>query len=175
MYQMKQKAVNRMSLYSYYEGINIIYRFWSNNEIIYIGKTTNIIKRFSHHTHLPDECYSSINYIDYAVVDSESNLDFYEQYYIGKYLPKYNQKKPNDIISVKVEELFFVPFKEDFSPVLDFATKKIDLFHLSSAYIEFKQNDLIFKLPYSDYKYMRADGKTNQEILTFVSENIQPS
>lgn len=157
-----------MPMIKYFDGINIIYRFWDDAEnIIYIGRTNNILNRFALHSHLPDECYNRIKYIDYAVVNSECDAIIYELYYISKYLPEYNTKdKPNEQTTVNIEELTFLPFKEDFAPLLNMETKKIDFSKLSDGFIQFynKETNRIVRLDYLEYKNLLSEGLTNEQI-----------
>lgn len=71
-----------------------IYKFVDiNDEIIYIGKSKNILNRISQHFkkgHLQEECYTNTKKIYYHAFNTQMDMDVYEIYYINKYLPKYN-------------------------------------------------------------------------------------
>ncbi len=62
---------------------NAIYFLVDNNEVVYVGKTKNGIKRITQHT---NKNFNSFGFIEYK----ENELDYYEDFYIMKYQPKYN-------------------------------------------------------------------------------------
>ncbi|MGL5642021.1 MAG: nucleotide excision repair endonuclease [Paraclostridium sp.] len=73
-----------------------VYRFINSNEnIIYVGKTNNLDRRYVQHFnkkgHLPSECYNSVWKIEYIKTDTELNALLLETYYINKYRPQYNK------------------------------------------------------------------------------------
>lgn len=69
-----------------------IYRFLNKDkEIIYIGLTNDIKRRFSGHDHLQDSCYEEIEYIEYCVFNNSTEASFYEMLLISEYKPKYNK------------------------------------------------------------------------------------
>ena len=90
-----------------------LYRFINKDEeIIYIGKTKhkNIRKRLNQHFgnngHLSNECYSEVIKVEYAKINSESDLIVYEPYYINLYNPKYNvELKKSDMLTIKLPDL----------------------------------------------------------------------
>ncbi|MDP9675394.1 putative GIY-YIG superfamily endonuclease [Paenibacillus jamilae] len=68
----------------------------SNSEVIYIGKTKQIIERmeaqhFTKSGHCPTSCYLETSEIWHANTKSESEMAIYEIYLINKYKPKYNK------------------------------------------------------------------------------------
>ena len=73
-----------------------VYRFLNNaDEILYIGLTKNLHKRvnlehFSGAGHLPDECYLETQKVEYINIKDNENAEEKEDYYITKYVPKYN-------------------------------------------------------------------------------------
>lgn len=74
-----------------------VYRFLNKeNEIIYIGKTKELNKRLSNHSHLSKECYSEIKYIEYIKLLNYDEMSIYERYYINKFNPKYNIQSKNN-------------------------------------------------------------------------------
>lgn len=101
---------------------NYIYKFINyENEIIYVGKTGNIMQRIKHHFsnsgHLPQECYEQVLKIFYADVSSKYNAELLETYFINKYHPKYNNSKKYkketedievDIVEPEWKEFLFV-------------------------------------------------------------------
>ena len=70
-----------------------LYRFLNkNNNIIYVGKTTNPMKkRMNRHRHCPKQCYQERTKVLYAELETKADLFIYEVYYINKYMPKYNK------------------------------------------------------------------------------------
>lgn len=73
-----------------------VYKFInSNNEIIYIGKSKELIKRISNHIHLPKECYSETKQILCAKLNNVDEMSIYERYLINVYSPKYNKQYNN--------------------------------------------------------------------------------
>lgn len=68
-----------------------IYAFKDKKEeIIYIGKTTDLVDRMLSHTHLDNKCYESIESIEYFKVDYFIDLDKVERALIKEYRPRYN-------------------------------------------------------------------------------------
>lgn len=87
------------------ELINCIYRFLNDkNEIIYVGKATNLRLRLENHRHLSDECYTERKRIEFTVFETEDEMDFAERYYIPKYKPKYNDALTNKTINFNIYE-----------------------------------------------------------------------
>ncbi len=90
-----------------------VYRFLDrNNNIIYVGKTTNIDKRISSHLVNARQInykyihYDNIYKIEYAIVPSEYHMNIYEIHYICKYKPIYNkQYKVNNVDLFDLPEL----------------------------------------------------------------------
>ena len=71
---------------------NCVYRFLNkNNEIIYIGKATELIYRLKNHRHLGKKCYSEIKNIEYIQFKTKGDMELAEIYFISKYKPKYNE------------------------------------------------------------------------------------
>lgn len=71
-----------------------------NDEVIYVGQTTNMNKRMYDHkinNYKNWDLYSNIYKIRYAEVESDYHMNIYEIHYICKYDPKYNiQFKTNN-------------------------------------------------------------------------------
>jgi hypothetical protein len=76
-----------------------IYRFLNkDNEILYIGKTTNIDNRINAHltasvsmsNQEKFELYENVYNIEYCEVESDYHMNIYEIHYICKYKTKYN-------------------------------------------------------------------------------------
>jgi len=70
-----------------------IYFLFYNEELVYIGKTTNIQKRLSFH-------FKNKTFNSYSVLEvKECDLDLSERVLINKYLPKLN----NDMVTKKIK------------------------------------------------------------------------
>lgn len=82
-----------------------VYRFLDkDNDVIYVGKTTNMKQRLSVHFgtkgHLDDKCYDETNKIDYTINYSDSENSICEIFFINYYKPKYN-KEFNEQVDIK--------------------------------------------------------------------------
>jgi len=84
------------------------------NEVIYIGKTQNILKRMRQHFfngHLDKSCYENVNRIFIIEIDGKTNMDMYESFLINKYIPKYNvDKQFKEILDLHHND--FLKYKE---------------------------------------------------------------
>lgn len=60
-----------------------IYLLYDNDEVVYVGQTTNGLKRLLQHN---DKFFNKYAFIETPVEE----LEYYEDYYIMKYKPKYN-------------------------------------------------------------------------------------
>ena len=70
---------------------NCVYRFLNkNNEVIYIGKATDLNQRMKNHNHLPEECYKERIRVEYIKFKTEDDMNLAERYFILKCNPKYN-------------------------------------------------------------------------------------
>lgn len=106
-----------MNKYCIYKHIN------KNNEIIYIGLTSNLKQRQCKHLK-ESQHKQEIFRIEYAECQNKTAMILYEQYYINKYNPKYNKKdKRNDDVSfLHLKELDFKDYNES-NVCLDFGIK----------------------------------------------------
>ena len=81
-----------------------VYRFLDiNDNVIYIGRTKNISNRINGHIssgHLPNECYTSIEKIEYIELETFADMCIYEIYYINEYFPLYNTSE-KDLEGIK--------------------------------------------------------------------------
>lgn len=62
---------------------NGIYLLINNNEVVYVGKTKSGLKRIMQHN---DKTFNKYSFIETL----PEELDYYEDFYIIKYQPKYN-------------------------------------------------------------------------------------
>lgn len=84
------------------------------NNVIYVGRTTELNKRMSGHKHLSDECYRSIKTRLYAELESYADMAIYELYYINKIKPKYNtSQKKDEPVKLELEELKWKKYKSN--------------------------------------------------------------
>ena len=84
---------------------NYIYRFLNKeNEIIYIGKTTDLKRRIVTHDHLPKQCYNEKVKVEFIEFESPDEMDLAERYFIPKYKPKYNTLMKDRVINISLSE-----------------------------------------------------------------------
>lgn len=87
-----------------------IYKFLNNNnEVLYVGKSKDIISRIANHKTLLNSQYDEVETIEFASVKNKIEMDIYELYYINKYSPKFN-KKDNfkcDVSGLNLSDLDF--------------------------------------------------------------------
>ena len=85
---------------------NCVYKFLNkDDEIIYIGKATNLRARLNSHNHLDAECYKERERIEFVQFDTTDDMDLAERYYISKYKPKYNQDHRDKDVKLSLLEL----------------------------------------------------------------------
>lgn len=89
-----------------------IYKFLNkNNQLIYIGKTIEVKRRYFQHLHEGGWKKSEISKILYAECLSKSDMNIYEYYYINKLKPLYNKSLVNiDMPTIILPELEFKPY-----------------------------------------------------------------
>lgn len=86
-----------------------VYKFLnSDNEVIYIGRTSEGIKRriYSHFNqgHLPNECYRGVDKISYCTFQTKTESRIIEQYLINIYKPIYNTEfKEYKNLAIKID------------------------------------------------------------------------
>ena len=84
----------------------IVYRYLNlNGEVIYVGKTDNLKRRFNEHK--SEDMYKECYKVEYIELDNPADIEIYETYYINKYKPKYNSSK---VYNCKPS--FFIPEQE---------------------------------------------------------------
>lgn len=80
--------------------MSFIYKYVSNNDILYIGKTTNLKRRIIEHASEPK--FQNIEYqIYYFRCVNNTEMDAYEYFLINKYHPKLNIALKNDNIHIQ--------------------------------------------------------------------------
>lgn len=110
-----------------------LYRFLDQyNNIIYIGKTTNLKKRllqqhFTKNGHLPKECYNQVKYIEIAFVNNNNEATMYEIFYIQKHLPFYNDKSSSGgRLSFDLPELEWSPYEPPVVNSKNYSKKELE-------------------------------------------------
>ena len=101
-----------------------IYKFLDKEgNVLYVGQTTNLIRRLYTHfkitnCHLPSKCYDNTEQILFAIVNDKKQADIYETYYIHKYKSKYNKTLLNipeaftDLPKIQWEEISILLFMD---------------------------------------------------------------
>lgn len=85
---------------------NYVYRFKDKNEnIIYIGKTTDINYRIKFHNHLDNKCYEEVKTIEYIAFKTSDDMDIAERYLIAKFKPKYNTIYKYNYITIDIDSI----------------------------------------------------------------------
>ena len=72
---------------------NAIYFLVNNDEVIYVGQTKNGLKRILQHG---DKVFNKYSFIEKPIEE----LDYWEDYYIMKYQPKYNNSYNHNRLSL---------------------------------------------------------------------------
>lgn len=120
-----------------------IYRFLDEDDsILYIGRTNDIYRRIlkEHFTslgHLPFKCYQSIEKVQYAEFENESEEVAYEAILINKLKPKYNiQFKDEGYFNVKLPNIEWKDFVFPYDYYLDYLkNRKINTQHIKDFII----------------------------------------
>ena len=67
-----------------------VYKYYINNELLYIGRTNDFIKRFKQHLNENIQ-YNNVTKIAIATFSSSGDMMLYEKYYITKFHPPLNK------------------------------------------------------------------------------------
>lgn len=74
-----------------------VYRFLNKyDEVIYIGKSKDVMKRLKQHKHLSLVCYLETEKIQCTKLKNNDESSIYERYLINKISPKYNREYSNN-------------------------------------------------------------------------------
>lgn len=110
-----------------------IYRFLDKNDnLLYIGRTKDIERRIlkEHFTalgHLPKECYKSVEYIEFAAIENESEEVAYEAILINQLKPKYNKQfKDDGLFDVSLPRFEWNKFKFSYEGELKYLKSRKD-------------------------------------------------
>lgn len=125
-----------------------IYKFLNEaNQVIYVGRTNNIIRRirqqhFGTSGHLPATCYQQTKQVEFAQVASENDARMYELYYIEKYHPIYNKADiGGGSFSVELPELPWKPFEFQVSGK---KLTKTDIIHHVSQFVQELEDECVY-------------------------------
>lgn len=92
-----------------------IYKYYHDNELLYIGKTNDLWNRYKQHKN-DWERYDEINRIMYTVCNTKDDMDMMEKLLIRKYKPVLNKAELSDSTSLTItfeEPTFFIFTKEE--------------------------------------------------------------
>lgn len=148
---------------------NCVYRFLNKNrEILYIGKSKDLLQRLSKHNHLPKECYSEVNTIEFCMYNTKDDMDLAEKYFISKIKPKYNKTCINSVITSNVQHLDNMEwYKFGSESFIDFQMEHINLLK------NIKMIDNHFNLSYQEKLEKKLDLlKENIKIQEILRANI---
>lgn len=92
-----------------------IYQFYNDkNQLLYIGKTINLVQRFISHFSENNWKSKEVSRIMYAECKTKTDMDIYEIYYINVLNPRYNISLVNNVVpSFKLEELDFKEYRNE--------------------------------------------------------------
>lgn len=94
----------------------VIYRIYYGNEIVYVGRTTQKLQARLHGhffkvPHMRQIDINRVSKIDFAELNTKSDLYLYEIYYINKHKPILNtDDKSKDELTIQLPELSFMEF-----------------------------------------------------------------
>ncbi len=74
-----------------------IYFLYKNTEIVYLGKSKDIEKRIIEHIYMLKKDFDSYSYLEVG----NDKIDFYERFFLNKFLPKYNKDTVTNILKNK--------------------------------------------------------------------------
>ena len=95
-----------------------LYKYYVDDELVYIGRTVNPVKRFFEHLN-EDDSYGQINKIEIHECNNKSDMIFLERLLIAKHNPPWNiVDSDNGMISFSFPEITFKPYN-----VLEFVSQ----------------------------------------------------
>jgi len=146
-----------------------VYRFLNKEgEIIYVGKSKNVISRVINHNNLSEKCYEEVEFIDFAKLNNETERDIYEVYYINKYSPKYN-KKDNRRDDITGLPLLDIDFKHKINKDILKYRKKLK----KGEYYFINEIEQLDFLDNFDFKAMVTETHGNEiELSTYFNEDL---
>ena len=94
-----------------------VYRIYYHNEIVYVGRTSNMERRMGEHFRGGKIDIDRVSKIEFAETETEADMNLYELYYILKLKPVLNDKDTaKDQLTIQLPEL---KFKQFFSMMWD--------------------------------------------------------
>lgn len=125
-----------------------IYKYIENNEIVYIGQSTNLLSRVQGHKY--DKLQNFTGDIYYTILSTEFEMDFLENVLINVYHPKYNDKNKFNNIELKIQDNFvWYKYREE-----DFKIK--DKQKLKDRYLKQKN--------YKNQEELQSRGRKRKEV-----------
>ena len=104
-----------------------VYKFIGyKDEVLYVGRSSNLKIRLETHDNLPKECYSNIDRIEIIEFDSEYDMCHAEGYFIDFYNPIYNSKQEKFDNSYSLDLWTDYKMKSKVGSVLGRYSKKSD-------------------------------------------------
>ena len=155
----------------------VVYYFLNNNEdILYIGRTTNYKERMRNHFMNPNILHNEkwkeeVVEIKYFYLKSFQEMELYEKGMISKYTPKYNKDLINLDFYVKELNEFFVEEKHDFLNNLLINIKAEDVLITLNLYIKNNNPDKIILVDWIRENFY--DANTNQETVRKMYASIK--
>lgn len=159
-----------------------IYQFYSNDSLLYIGKSKNIFSRFYSHKNSKD-WFTNVTHIHIAECKNKTDMDIYELYYINKLSPLYNITSVNkcsptfkiselkfNILTVNEFNNKFVPTKNPYvdkfikrkNAFNDVLKNSIDLTNKDISIIDIQSNKFHWYINDTTIKFIKID---NYELL----------
>ena len=141
-----------------------VYRFVNKEEkVIYVGKTkTNLRTRFYQHTHLLEECYRDVWYIEYIECQTEADMSMKEIYYINYERSKGNAKYNTADVSEIPKDFTFQDNWKKYMGSLP------NLFNNSINYIENYEDEKETVITASDGRQMKLVSNSKVGIEKYV-------
>ena len=141
-----------------------IYKYVVNNEIVYIGKTSNLEKRIKQHE--SDKLKNLQASIYYFECQNKTAMTSWEYNLINKYHPKYNIILNNTNINIRVQEPEWIFYKKNNNisknnkesyPKYTPAQKKA-----SEKYLKEKMEEIKFRVPKGQKEKIKNFAYNNQ-------------
>lgn len=107
-----------------------VYIFYKDIEVLYVGQTTNLRKRFVNHFRKNEHEYwkDEITKVEIFELESYSEMMGFESYLIDNLLPVYNKKEHLKNLNVKIDyDSYFLSKEELFKLIEPIETKYSDI------------------------------------------------
>jgi len=146
----KQDILSLFPYYSYkrkeYNEYIVYYLLDKDENILYIGRTVDIVNRMRNHFENPNEVHnkewkSNVVYVKYFELDNFDDMMEYEKGMIRKYSPTYNRALLKTKVSVNEIEEFKIVLKEYF--LVKINVKEEDIINKLKEYINEENPDKI--------------------------------